>query len=698
MSTRRVVNRYITVIFLGLCLVMMIHGVVFTASLPPIYPLDAVVKGLRGVGRTVVSGTAVEEFDVEVIGVVEGEGAVDNLILVRASGPLMERTGGIAAGMSGSPVYIDGKLLGAISYGFEMADHTVGLVTPAADMLTVHDLLADMVFMPGSLTQVIPMDEEMQTEPGLQGVAFAANPTEAAYLKARLPADIAVAYPVATPMLISGLSQRAQRLLQPALKKWNVLAVPAGRAPVNPTIAALEPGSAFGVQLIRGDVQMTAIGTITILTDKTFVGFGHPYMNRGQTDFFATGAYIHDVVQSVQAPFKIGAPLETIGRLAQDRSAGVAARLGQEPEYLQVQVEVRDHTLGRTKPYQVQVVHDETLTIPLIAISLLEAFDRTLDRIGAGTAMVSAQVESRGLQKPLMRENLFYSSSDIAAAASGEILSLLYALLTNDFRELKLNQISLTVDVWNERRTAVIDSIFVHQPRVRPGEMIDVDVFLRPYRQDLIKRSLRLQVPEDVNPGRKSLQVYGGSMESYFLSVDAFIEQLEDPETVYDPFMEEQSWSSFESLLEQLFNADRNDEIVARFRYSPRSTVADTEPDEANVQDEPEEPGADAVVEDESATPEAVLDAESIRPVDSDENDALDADEDDERYDFLLDDDEGPVAKVKVITDYYVLGGAFTSITILPPAGNVSDEKGTIIAESEDEAEAAPAANAGNDR
>lgn len=540
-------------------------------ELPEILPIAAVTRGQLGVGKTVVSGTAVEEFAVEVLGVVQGRGPSNSLVLVRTSGPLIERTGGIAAGMSGSPVYVDGQLLGALAFGFDLADHTLGLVTPATDMAEVQALL-DSAAGKGPTGSEPTSPLSIMDGGRLDGVVLASNQFEAAVWRSKVPQNVAVAFPVAAPLMVSGLGARTRSALESATSRWNMLTVPAGQAPEGVVSPEFEPGSSFGVQLVRGDVNLTALGTVTLVGDRGFVGFGHPFLNRGRVDYFVTGAYVHEVVQSIVVPFKVGAPLEAVGRLVQDRASGVGGVLGEDPEYVSVQVQVHDRTLGRVSELEACVVHDEGLTVPLAAVTLLEALDRGLDRIGKGTARTTVTLEGKGLTEPLVRDNIFFSNSDVSAAALGELLLSLQRLLGNEFSPVTLSSIKLAAEIGEERETARIERAVPQAREVAPGDTLQIAVTLRPFREEPITRSMSLTIPSDAVPGEVSVVVRPGGYGAPRLVAGEIAAQLETPEAPEedDDQGAPSAVASLGKFLETLFESDHNYDIVAEYYPLPK--------------------------------------------------------------------------------------------------------------------------------
>ncbi|MDR7578804.1 MAG: hypothetical protein QN145_08515, partial [Armatimonadota bacterium] len=271
-----------------------------------VFPLSRIRPGMRGVGRTVVQGTRVEEFQFEVLGLTEGPPG--RLVLFRASGPAIRRSGGTASGMSGSPMYIDGRFAGALSYGYRSAgpDSDLGLFTPAEAMLAL--LREDRAQRPASGVLALPQPLWI----GGRWVRAVEISDRAGGSEAQR-GPVATFVPAASPLLVSGISDRAFRLLQRTLRHADVVPVQSyggvGRFPTPPLV----PGSAVGVVLVRGDVNVWSIGTLSYRRGNRFLAFGHRLFGFGAVDFLLTSAYVHTVVRSTEFPFKEGEVGEPVG-------------------------------------------------------------------------------------------------------------------------------------------------------------------------------------------------------------------------------------------------------------------------------------------------------------------------------------------------------------------------------------------------
>ena len=527
--------------------VIVLLGLLITTSAMAVevFPLDQLEPGLRGHGLTVIRGFNVETFFVEILDVIPQAPPVPPLVMVRVSGDVIERSGGIAAGMSGSPVYIDDKLLGAIGYGYALTDHRIGLVTPAGPMLELMDVLPE-TYLP--------------LEP------------------IHLPRGF---LPLQTPLLLGGFGQRAQSLLEEHWSNENVRIMTGGigfNSVENPP--SLEPGSAFAVQLLRGDFQAASFGTVTHVEGHKFVGFGHSFMHRGDVEFFVTPASVHYTMPNLEFPFKIASTGPTVGSLLQDRSAGVAGVLDREPPFLQVNMRITDEDRQIVRDFSVDAVKDPTVMETLVISSAYQAVDATLDRVGRGTAYVRLEFEGDNLPSRVIRDNMFYSDSDIAVWTLVDLVEGLNLFVHNSLQEVVLTEINVDIAVEKHRRTAAIEKATPRTFQVNAGDSVDVEVQIRPYRAEVETRVLRMEVPADTLPGTLTVTVRAGGAD-YFMGKPPVHTTFQDVEDGDEPMRHVPSGAeSLDKLIEQYVNRERGNEIVLEFYpFLDTFPVAD-EPDD----------------------------------------------------------------------------------------------------------------------
>lgn len=460
--------------------------------------------GMRGTARTVIQGTRIETFDVEVLGVMKGAGPSGDLILIRASGAVIARSGGIAAGMSGSPVFIKDRLLGAIGYGWSFSEHTLGLVTPIETMLTAAPAKRAQR---GSYRLPVPVTVAGRTyrKALVQHSVASFSPVGGATTD-----DTIIFRPVAVPMIIAGMGPRAADILAQVLRPYGVIPVGGGGGGHLAAEIPLQPGSAMGVQLMRGDVNLTAIGTVTYRRGTMVLGFGHAFLNKGGVEFMLTPAVIHEVVRSLASPFKIGSPGAVVGVVQEDRRAAVGGQTQLVPKVIVIRVTVRDVDRKTRTHLAMHAVRDPELGPAVALLGVLEAFDRALDRVGGGTARLQLTMRGQGLPDALRRTNVFYHSRDVSAGALAELPEALRLLFRNEFVAVEPVDLSIEAEVSRERHTASIVEVTPQRTRVRAGESFAVSIVLRPFHGEPVTRTVEVMVPENFPAGQAVLVVRGG--------------------------------------------------------------------------------------------------------------------------------------------------------------------------------------------
>jgi hypothetical protein len=468
---------------------------------PAFFPASQIAVGMTGVGKTVVLGTRVAEFDVTVLGVLRNAGPAGDLVLFRASGPTIRNVGGLAAGMSGSPIYLHGRLAGAFSYTFPSVDPLVGLFTPIEDMMKVLPGARGAVPVRGRVLVVSPVRIAGRI---IRRVALSPGdfPTP--------PSDMLVAAPAATPLFVAGLGTGAQETLAQILQPMGVVPV-AGSGPVSlPPSLPLEPGSAIGVALMQGDVSAYAIGTLTYRDGDRILAFGHPFTDVGHSSYLLTNAAIFQTIRGLQRNIKVGAAGAVVGTVSEDRPAAIGGTVGVLPRMFGVRVRVTDADAGTSRRFVFQAVPSKELAPALVTLAAQAAVERTLNRSGEGTAHVRVTVRGRALDQPIVRDNLFYSGSDIASQSLTEIPQALHLAFDNDFADVDPTDMEIDVSVTGQRETATITDVEMPRDAVSSGGTVHVQATLRPFRGTPVTKEVDLPVPSDFPSGPALLIVRAG--------------------------------------------------------------------------------------------------------------------------------------------------------------------------------------------
>ena len=458
----------------------------------PAFPLDELVPGTVGYGLT-EGPQGVERFTVEVLARQEGFGLGFPLVLVRASGPLIEAAGGVAAGMSGSPVLLPhgggDALLGAIGYTFVDAPGGLALVTPIEAM-------------------------RAQGWPGGQARGSGGpSRTTAAHAMDRLREAGIV--PIATPVLVAGLGERALGLLQREL--WpasldTVQVLPGGGSGAE-VDAPLVPGSAVAVAWVRGDVAVSAIGTLTELDGDRWLAFGHPLLGTGAVDWPLLAARVTAIVPQRRVPFKLADSGDTVlGRLEQDRIAAVGGRLGERPDLLPVTLTVATTSaagVDESTTLRFEVVRDPDLWPGLVAVATLEALERVRGRTSGGTATVHWDVGLRGGPGLRLSETVVHAT-DVATAAARLTGAPLALLARNPFEDPRVTRLSLLMRVEDQRRDVEVRQVIAEASEPVAGTVVPLYLRLQPWRRAGEVLGLDVAWPEHLD-GRVELVVRGAT-------------------------------------------------------------------------------------------------------------------------------------------------------------------------------------------
>ncbi len=468
-----------------------------TAFLAP----SDIKPGTEGVGVTVFEGTRREEFKVHILGVIENVvGPRRQLILARLEGgPLA--SAGVIAGMSGSPVYVDGRLIGAVAYSLgTFSKEPIAGITPIAEMLDATGFgTARVPARPVRTALPLSVDELVAGTQAALGLSapFAGSAAALRSLAGPELVDYGLGLrPIATPLSASGLSDEARALVSRALASAGVTAVAAG-AGRRPSAASdppppLAPGDAVGVALVGGDVELGATGTVTHIDGSHVYAFGHPLFNLGPTVFPMTRAYVHAVLPSLLSSFKLSSLAEMIGTVSQDRATAIAGTLGDAPATIPVALTLAREGQG-PRQFAFSIASDQFLT-PLLGlssvVSVLQAYEREL---GAATLAIRGRVAVAGGPSIVL--------DDVFAGDAPAIMATLYAftpvtlLQRNTIAPVAIERIELEVTASEAPRTAALERVWIDTPRVRPGDTVLLHVATRSYRGRTTVHQVPVTVP-----------------------------------------------------------------------------------------------------------------------------------------------------------------------------------------------------------
>jgi SpoIVB peptidase S55 len=485
-------------------------------------PLEEVRTGQKGVARTVFAGAEAQEFGVEILGVLPGYPAPrQSVIIARLSGSLVERTS-VFAGMSGSPVFIDGKLVGAIAYAFPFSKEPIAGITPIKQMIDIfergrqssegRDQLG-FVREPRAVSylQLSGMDWKPQIPQAQSGgVTFIAPVATGSPLAALLGQQFA---PIATPLVFNGFSAQAVSQFTPQLQAYGLLPVAGvgGASPLTPmgkvTEQTLAPGSSISVQLIRGDYSVAASGTVTHRDGERIYAFGHPFLSLGTSDMPMAESTVVTVIPNTLNSFKLTVPGQMVGAISQDRSTGIYGQLGHAPKMIPVTINLHT-TRDQVETYKYEVTSDEFLTPILLNMTVYSTITSSERSLGDSTVSVRGKIEVKG-QEPITLERRF-AMSGAGISAAGSVAAPIAALLSSGFDNVELGPITLDIAATDSRRAATLDRVSLDRNEAHSGETVEVQAYVRTESGKQFVQRIPVQIPADVPPGQLVLFVGDG--------------------------------------------------------------------------------------------------------------------------------------------------------------------------------------------
>src|SRR5215475_10892720 len=483
--------------------------------------VEDIRPGMVGIGRTVFEGTRVEEFKVHVLGVLENViGTHRNLILAKLEGGPLANTG-VIAGMSGSPVYIDGKLIGAVSYALgQFSKEPIAGITPIAEMT---DATAFNGVRPAAAKVHVefPLTRENLDAAFRRAInwnrPFADRPGDAALVGVSAINGVSgteigtMLRPIATPLMMSGFDPSVSDLLSGAFGAQGFIPTGRGtmaRAGENPYEGPLKPGDAIGVMLVSGDLELGATGTVTHVDGDKVYAFGHPLYNLGPTSFPMTRAYVYTVLPSLASSLKVSTTGEIIGSFLQDRAVAIAGKLGPGPKTIPVTLTLDPAGRGIPKrTFHFQVANDQMFTPLMAAASITSTLGAYERQYGVATFHVTGTAKLVG-HDAVTFDNIF-SGTDPSVNAATYIAAPIAALLGNDYEKVDIDSLELTISSAEEPKTATLERVWLDDQRPRAGRTVPLKVLLRTYRGEDEVRTIPIDIPANTS-GTLSLLVSDG--------------------------------------------------------------------------------------------------------------------------------------------------------------------------------------------
>lgn len=476
-----------------------------------IIPVSEITPGMTGYGLTVFRGTTPERFDVEVIDVLHNFRPDQDLILIRTPHPILDRAH-VVAGMSGSPIYLDGRLAGAYAYGWPFSADAIAGVTPAEIMLTEmrRPLRPDPFAGTGPLAAAPPrraVGHHLAGLPPWRGDTPVDATTVLAAHRARVGAveapDGATLQPAATPLLLGGFDDAIVRMLDSQLAPLGLVTLQAGGSGARATPPPSAParfvdGGSIGVQIVRGDVDSTAVGTVTHVEGARVVAFGHPMIHSGQTSLPAALTRVLHVLVSQNRSFKISEAVAPLGTLVHDRQSGVVVDTSIDPVVVPTRVRIRGVEGAPRTEWSFDVASHRVLTPVIMNAAILNALKATVPDTSDVMYEATSRVFVEGRAAPQIVVDRGFSRmgpSSPLSLATMRLFPLLEAIYGNGFEVARAARVEIDIDVRFARETVEILDASVPGDEVNPDSTVPVRVVLRRYGQDEEVRIVPVRIP-----------------------------------------------------------------------------------------------------------------------------------------------------------------------------------------------------------
>jgi hypothetical protein len=465
---------------------------------------DQVQRGMTGVIKTVYQGTAITENHVEILGAVQKFNLGEDIILAKMlDGPVVEKKIGVIAGMSGSPVYVGGKLIGALAFSWPFMTEPIFGITSISSMLKAWDRAAGAE----KQTPVARSDYGVQLAGRTVTRAQVSWNPSGPFLD-----DHTIALRPAAPLIFcSGFSSDALKGLEQFFRPWGITPLAGPGALRDPVDVKLEPGASVGVQLLSGDFDISGIGTITYVQDQRVLAFGHQLLKLGGVDFPLTTAWIHGILPSLDHSTKMGSVMKPVGALRQDTPWGIGGQVGAPTPSVSVEVRVTDGDSGLQHVYSFRAIQHDSLTPMLVTMGVLSSLDASYSPGAYGMLTSNFTMEgTKGAR--VTRANTAYFEGPPANEIARSLLEAAALFRYNLWEPQSIKSVRIEATLSNRDQTAMIERVYSEQAVAKAGEPLVVHVVIRPWGGQPVDERISLALPPDLPATNLEVGVAGGAL------------------------------------------------------------------------------------------------------------------------------------------------------------------------------------------
>lgn len=478
-------------------------------------PLSQVRKGMKGYGLTVFEGNEVEKFDVEILGVLSNVGPEQNIILAKVDHPVVRRTG-VIMGMSGSPVFIDGKVIGALAYAWQFAKEPVAGITPIDEMLRIGrgNAPSGGVALPAAAPRYSGAELIKALADGKPEQVFEKL---IGGIPARPAAMLGGAKRISLPLSMSSFAPDTISRFSPWLEAMGFAAVPSGTTSTSTTTdgpvkaAGFQLGDPIGAVLLHGDFNVAASGTVSYVDGQSVFAFGHPFLDMGEINFPMAQSEVVTVLPSLANSFKFSNTGKVVGVFRQDRSAGILGTLGDKAEMIPVELTL--DAPGLSRKYNVDIVRHAYLSPLVLAMAADTVISNAQKAAGERTVMLESEIKLKGFEPIRLKEG--WAGQQARQSIPAYLAVVAGYLMSNEFRAAEIESVKIHLRHDDQLRTAKLMEASLVMPekgRVEPGDTVKIRTVLKPYRGESFVETFDVRIPDDQGAGSAYLLVGSGSV------------------------------------------------------------------------------------------------------------------------------------------------------------------------------------------
>ncbi|HOO57394.1 MAG TPA: SpoIVB peptidase S55 domain-containing protein [bacterium] len=479
-----------------------------------IMKVDDIRPGMKGYGLTVFSGSEPERFDVEIIAVIKKWSTGNDLILGRVSGHNLEFTG-VTSGMSGSPVYIDGKLIGAVAYGWSWTKEPVAGIQPIKHMLELWEKPAagggQVSGTRGSLPEPLLFKrtgDMRETISKLEGRPKRASMKASAGSLGEIELE-----QIKTPLMISGTGEMGMDVLGDLLGAYNIVPVAGGGdadVPDGPGVDSLKAGGVVGSPLMRGDLRAGAIGTVTLREDDRLLAFGHSFFGEGPNRIPLSGGEIYHFLANLQFSFKMGAVGRVLGTIVDDRLSAISGKIGDMPEYFPLSIEYENADTGEKREFKMEVAQLKQTDSSMVMTAMVKSAVQ-FPMPQESTVRMVMDGRLKDYPRPFHYENMYVEPPDYAVYGP---LLYLFDLLYNPYRDTSVAELKIKMIVEKKRKLSGIIGASFAASTFHAGDVVKAYLRTKDYNEVEGVEEISFRIPKDVPPGLLTVEIEGGGSMS----------------------------------------------------------------------------------------------------------------------------------------------------------------------------------------